>query len=334
MITQINLFFIGQEIPLQSSNGTLRTDVTHGNVTYVTTLKVPKNKLRNGYTYNVKLNATVSGGSSVSSEILQLHLPPRFGKFDVHPTQGIAFNTTFRVRTFGWIARDLVKPLVFRFGYMLGSKKRLLTGWQSSNILHETLFPEGDTQDGNKLTVFVEIKDKNGLRSESHVAVRVNRPQVDQKEHLVQYYATRLIEKNYAAISVAILGIAKGGLTNEAKVKHVDAYLGAIEKVISSPSLTFLLSETLYGLAAPSNVSGVVLSHHLKETIARLSVQLAKTFDEEKKIIRASQVRKLVIFLNFLFMKNIKHANVNLSKTMQFTNGLPEQGKCAYKGIV
>lgn len=48
----------------------------------------------------------------------------------------------------------------------------------------------------------------------------------------------------------------------------------------------------------------------------------------------ASWICTELFFLNFLFMKNIKHTKVSRPTTSQFTNSLPGQNNCVHKGII
>lgn len=79
------------------------------------------------------------------------------------------------------------------------------------------------------------------------------------------------------------------------------------------------------------NPSLTQLSWHMcrkHDTI--ISLSFCTSVDGHESFIKFG----MIIFLNFLLMKTIKHLSVNPSMTRQFKNSLPEYNKCVHRGTI
>ena len=274
---------------LESQIRNLTTDQTSGSIPYISMYRIPRDTLKSGYRYQVDLQVTAEGRNIKHSKSLTITVPPRFAHLVSEPTHGIAFNTTFRLRSYGWIAHNNRKPLLYRFGYKAGSQIRLLSGWQSTNVLGATLLPSGDPQNGNKLTIFAEVRDNYGLIVKKEATAIVIAQESNNYESLFKYYQERVIEKDHASMSTAIIGIVNSGLSNEAKSPYVETYLNAIESATYTSDLISLFIDTMDGLVTLNN-SGDLLSQQSKEIISRMVVKFSKELETSATYPKKTQV--------------------------------------------
>ena len=289
---------------MQSPTGTLNTNLANISIPYITTLKVPNNTLNSGHMYRISLKVTFDGKDSSSSKLIGMEIPPRFGHIETEPNQGAAYNTTFRIRSYGWIAKSDTKPLLYRFGYKKGSKVRFLTGWQNFNVLGEVLLPNGDPNNGNKLDLFAEVKDANGLIAERQVTVEVSAQERNNYEHLVRHYKDSLAKKDHAAMSNAIVGIISSSLGDDSKRLHVESYFDSIESAPYYSRLASLFIDTLNDLVMLTNKNGTVFTRLSKERIARMSAKCAEAFEKSMLHTKTSQVLGLIILLVSIYLMN------------------------------
>lgn len=252
----------------------------NGSIPFIVFFEIPKNTLENGKFYKVALNATIMYRSSESTWVLKTPIFPRYGKLVVEPRSGTSFNTTFRLRTYGWVEQSNGKPLHFRFGYKVASKVRLLTEWQSSNVLQETLLPHGEPDNGNKISVFVEIKDSKGIVNMKEVEHKCDLQEINDYQHLVRYFEQRLAAKDFGAVSIGILGILSSNLSTEMKRERFEVYLGAIENIQHLQSLNAILIDSIDDLVTLLKRNRVMLTHELKERIAKVTIKLAKSLED------------------------------------------------------
>ena len=252
--------------------------------------RIAKSILRSGYLYDVNLEVTADSRNSKSSLLLRVQMPPRYGHLEVEPKDGIAFNTTFRFRSFGWIGSSSRKPLLYRFGYKIGPRTRLLSGWQSANVLGETLLPKGDLQNGYKLNTFVEVMDTYGLIVEKEATIVVNAYESRNFEGLMKYYQKCLNEKDYASMSIAIDGIINTDLSDEIKRSHVETYLNAIENADVTIGLTTIFANTLSDMVTLWNKNASLLSEQSQGNIARISAKLSNELKLSATNPKISQV--------------------------------------------
>ena len=275
---------------MQSQLQSLTTDLTNGSIVYAMIYRIAKNVLRSGYLYDVNLEVTADGRNSKSSMLLRVDMSPRHGNFEVEPKDGTAFNTTFRFRSYGWIASSSKKPLLYRFGYKIGPKTRLLSAWQSTNILGETLLPEGDLQNRYKLTVFVEVMDAYGLAVEKEARVTANAQESGNFEGLIKYYQKCVNEKDYASMSVAINGIINTDLSDEIKRSHVETYLNVIENADATIDLTAIFVYTISDMVNVRTENASLLSEQSKGDIARICAKLSNEFKLSVRYLKTSPV--------------------------------------------
>ena len=277
----------GQEVVIPSSNGSITTDHTSGTVPHNIIFTVPKNTLQPAYTYKVSLTAGAGAASSQGSMHQKIGIAPRHGHLEVMPKLGVAYHTTFRLRSFAWIDTDMHKPLRFRFGYVKDSKRRYLTAWRNYNVLSGTLLPSG-----NSLILFVEVRSSVGLVAERQVVVTVSSQMNANDASLVQYYEDVTKHRNYEKISTAVTGIVKSGLSDGAKRTHLGAYLNAVIGISLWPSLASVISGTISDVV--SAAGGSLLTPELKNDIASLTTKISSSLEKEMPGInlKASEVSR------------------------------------------
>ena len=156
LVTLHHYRFTGSTIAIQPLTGVSSTDITSGQFRRIIMAKIPKNTFSPGATYKVSLAATAGSSISQGSAMQRIGMLPRHGSLQVTPTQGIAYNTTFRARALGWIDRSSLQPFQYRFGYKdpSSSNQLYLTTWRNLDVLSRVVLPAGDGSDEQKLTVF------------------------------------------------------------------------------------------------------------------------------------------------------------------------------------
>ena len=293
----------GNKVVHESQSKNLTTDLRNGSIPYIVMYRIPANTLINGYAYDVKLEVSGEGRRTTTSKSLIIDFTPRFGYLTIEPKQGTAFNTTFRLRSYGWIAHRNRKPLLYRFGYNDGSKIRSVSGWQSSNVLGGTVFPQGDPQDGNKLNVFVEIKDTYGLIVKNEVSLMVSAQNSNDHDQILAYYQNHVNMKDKISMSTVITGIMKSEMADETKRSYVETYLKTIEITSNISHLTSMFVDTIEDLVTMMNKSGNVLSQQSKERIARMAAKFSQEYETLVTYPKKTQVScreyKVLIRLSF-----------------------------------
>ncbi|XP_065064866.1 uncharacterized protein LOC135691053 [Rhopilema esculentum] len=303
----------GNTASLSSSSGSLSNDHVNGSLPYNTIFKVPKNTLKVGYAYEVKLSAN---SQSHASMVFELRLPSRHGHFQVEPKSGLAFNTTFRLRTYAWIDQKAHKPFHYRFGYMKGAESRYLTVWQSSNVLTRTFLPPGHQEDGNKLTLFVQVRNAIGLIFARQHVVTVENQQAANDGDLYTSYLRMVSEKDVNSMALTLQGLFKTGLTDEVKRTGFESYLNAIKTVPLMPNFSPIVLDTIKVLLNMVNRSESIITMDIKETIASLLLDMTgrKARDNSVGKLNGVEVKAILdIFHGILPIpghKTASHTNI------------------------
>ena len=88
-------------------------------------LVIKPNSLTPGQVYLFEMRASyvVGGDSAASVATVQIvvNKPPENGKLEVEPSEGLAMNTTFSMRTYGWLDDPTDYPLTYIMSYYLQS---------------------------------------------------------------------------------------------------------------------------------------------------------------------------------------------------------------------